>query len=84
MACLVEKKDKSFFCLFPGRGGTKAERKKKRYQKQPPLPLSSAKEKDGTRAQTHVSKVWQQRGGERDETGDEKREWRGEELRRRR
>lgn len=66
MACLVHKKIKHFFFWFPGRGGTKTEQKKKKaYEKQPPLPLSSAKEKDGTRAQTHVSEVWQQRGEER-------------------
>lgn len=59
--CLVHKKDKSFLFVFSWREGTKAEQKKKEYQKQPPLPLSSAKQKDGTRAQTHVSKVWQQR-----------------------
>lgn len=41
-------------------------KKEKENQKQPPLPSSSAKEEDGTRAQTHVSKsVAAERGEER-------------------
>lgn len=46
-------KKKKVFLLFPGRGRTKT---------QPLFPLWSSKEKEGMRAQTYVSKVWQQRG----------------------
>lgn len=64
MSCT--QKDKTFFFLVSRERRNKDRAKKKKaYEKQPPLPLSSAKEKDGTRAQTHVSEVWQQRGEER-------------------
>lgn len=65
MACLVHRKIKDFFFLVSKERRNKDIGGKKEYQKQPSLRLSSAKEKDGTRAQTHVSKVWQQRGEER-------------------